>query len=168
MPSRFGSRGKFNAQPVEHDGYGFDSTAEGNRYLELKVRLLAGQLTGMRPDPFDPPLTEAELALPLKKRRVRRGKRLWTLLDAPTRADRIMIELDFELWTTPAPDLDGAPDEAEDYKGSDRTITDGFKLKARLWKHCYPTIPLYVALATGDRYQVPPFPSHARRKPRAA
>lgn len=69
----------------------------------------------------------------------RRGEP-WTLLDGPRRADRITYRPDFEVW-------DGRGGfRVVDFKGA---ITREFRLKAKLWRAVYPTVPLYIVRADG-------------------
>lgn len=42
-----GRQGKYNAHRTEVDGVVFDSKAEANRYLELKLLLQAGEITDL-------------------------------------------------------------------------------------------------------------------------
>jgi hypothetical protein len=63
--------------------------------------------------------------------------------DAPAHK-AITLTPDYECW--PSPDPDGAPWCAVDYKG---VVTAVFRLKATLWAHVYPTVPLYVVGADG-------------------
>jgi len=39
---------KYGNQKIEIDGYTFDSKKEGNRYRELKLRVLAGEISDLR------------------------------------------------------------------------------------------------------------------------
>jgi len=64
----------------------------------------------------------------------------WLLLDGETRRDRITYRPDFEVWGP------GSAFWVVDFKGC---ATEVFKLKAKLWRHAYPTIPLVVARADG-------------------
>jgi hypothetical protein len=57
----------------------------------------------------------------------------------PQRRDRIIYTSDFEV-------LVGGAWRCVDFKGVE---TDVFKLKARPWRHAYPTIPPYVVKAGG-------------------
>jgi Protein of unknown function (DUF1064) len=76
----------------------------------------------------------------------RRGRE-WVLLDAPRRRDRITLRPDFEVWD----DAEPGGFRVVDFKG---VLTREFKLKARLWKAVYPTVPLYVARADGSEVRV--------------
>lgn len=50
------NRHKFNAKKVEHDGIRFDSKKEGDYYLQLKLRVKAGEvLFFLRQTPFHLP-----------------------------------------------------------------------------------------------------------------
>ena len=75
----------------------------------------------------------------------RRGT-AWTLLESPTgrEQDGITYRPDFEVW---------APDgfKAVDVKGVE---TEVFRLKAKLWRAVYPTVPLYVVRADGTERRV--------------
>ena len=44
-------RGKYNARPVDADGYHFDSTAEYNRYRELCLFVKAGLISNLEVHP---------------------------------------------------------------------------------------------------------------------
>jgi hypothetical protein len=71
----------------------------------------------------------------------RRGEP-WTLLESPTGRpqDGITYRPDFHVW-----DAAGAL-RVVDFKG---VITREFALKAKLFKHCYPAVPLCVVGAGG-------------------
>ncbi len=94
---------------------------------------------------------EAEYARRLDERKAagtiqdwRRG-RVWTLIDGPTRRDRLTMTPDFEVWR---------PDGSFyclDFKGM---ITREFAVKAKVWKAVYPTVPLYVIKADGREVRV--------------
>lgn len=69
----------------------------------------------------------------------RRGRK-WLLLDAPRARDRVTYTPDFEV-------VDAAGNlRVLDYKG---VLTDVFKLKAKMWRHAYPGVPLYIVKADG-------------------
>src|SRR5689334_7700284 len=69
----------------------------------------------------------------------------WVLLDAPRRRDRITYTPDFEVW-----DAAGAL-RAVDFKGVETAV---FRLKAKLWRHVYPGVPLVVVKADGTERRV--------------
>jgi hypothetical protein len=71
----------------------------------------------------------------------------WTLLESPTGRKRDGIEYtpDFHVW-----DAQGAF-TAVDFKGME---TEVFKLKAKLWRYAYPTVPLFVVKADGTERRV--------------
>ena len=73
----------------------------------------------------------------------RRGRE-WVLLDGPRRADRITYRPDFEV------EVGGAL-RCVDFKGM---LTREFRLKAKLWRHAYPDVPLYVVKADGTERRV--------------
>lgn len=64
----------------------------------------------------------------------------WVLLDAPRRADRITYRPDYHVW------LPGGDFYVLDFKG---VLTREFRLKAKLWRAVYPTIPLVIVNADG-------------------
>jgi Protein of unknown function (DUF1064) len=76
----------------------------------------------------------------------RRG-RVWTLLDGPRRCDRITLRPDFEVWDAVEP----GGFRCLDCKGVE---TQAWRLKVRLWRAVYPTIPLYVTRADGSERRV--------------
>lgn len=74
----------------------------------------------------------------------RRGT-AWVLVDAPRRADRITYTPDYHVWAA-----DGGF-YVLDFKGVETAV---FKLKARLWKAVYPSVPLHVVRADGTERRV--------------
>jgi hypothetical protein len=76
----------------------------------------------------------------------RRGEP-WTLLESPTgrKRDGISYTPDYHVWT-PAGGF-----YVLDFKG---VLTREFRLKAKLWKAVYPTIPLVVVKADGTEQRV--------------
>lgn len=66
--------------------------------------------------------------------------RVWVLLQAPKKRDCITLKPDFEVWGS-----DGSF-RCVDFKG---VVTPEFRLKAKLWKAVYPSVPLYVVKADG-------------------
>lgn len=69
----------------------------------------------------------------------RRGRE-WVLVEAPKKRDRICLRPDFEV-TRPDGTL-----YVLDFKGM---LTPVFRLKAKLWKAVYPTVPLMIVKADG-------------------
>jgi hypothetical protein len=114
---------KYRAVPTEYRGQRYDSRGEAEYARRLDALKAAGAIRGWR-----------------------RG-RVWVLLDAPRRRDRITLRPDFEVWD----DAEPGGFRVVDFKG---LLTREFKLKARLWKAVYPTVPLYVARADGSEVRV--------------
>jgi hypothetical protein len=54
------SRGKYNARPVDADGFHFDSTAEYRRYEQLKLMLSAGVIGSVDVHPRYPLLVNGQ------------------------------------------------------------------------------------------------------------
>jgi hypothetical protein len=114
---------KYHAVPTEYRGERYDSRGEAEYARRLDALRAAGAIRDWR-----------------------RG-RVWVLLAAPRRRDRITLRPDFEVWD----DAEPGGFRVVDFKG---VLTREFKLKARLWKAVYPTVPLYVARADGSEVRV--------------
>lgn len=123
--SRFGSRGKFNAEPTLYRGERYDSKGEAERAMALDFLLAAGQIDSWR-----------------------RG-RTWVLAPGCVKPDGKRDRA-----ITYTPDFETMKDgvlECEDFKGRETPL---FRLKLRLWWRVYPTTPLYIVRADGTRSRV--------------
>jgi hypothetical protein len=123
--SRFGARGKYNAQKTAYRGETYDSKAEAGRAFDLDLLLAAGQTTAGR-----------------------RGQR-YVLAPACARPDgrrdpAITYRPDFEVRR-------GDEVWLEDVKGR---VTEGFRLKLRWWWRLHPDLPLWLVRADGSRSRV--------------
>jgi hypothetical protein len=114
-----GRGNKYHARKTEYpagSGEWYDSKGEADYAAHLDLLQLAGKIKDWQ-----------------------RG-RVWVLVDAPKKRDRITLKPDFEVWGT-----DGSF-RCVDFKGM---VTDVFRLKAKIWRAVHPTIPLTVVKADG-------------------
>lgn len=124
--SRFGNRGKYNAQKTEYppgSGEVYDSKLEAKRAADLDLLLAAGRIAGWR-----------------------RGRE-WRLIDQPhprfpKKRLKMVYTPDFEVWTLP----DRSDRWLEDTKG---TQTRDFRMRVVLMAVVHPTVRLKVITKDG-------------------
>lgn len=117
MPSirrRFGGGSKYGNQPVVLDGIRFDSKAEGEQYLALKLQQEAGLISDLTLQPHF-------LLLPAKTYDGRRERAIFYVADFSYREDGRLI--------------------VAEVKGYE---TETWRLKRRLFLHLWPTHELRI------------------------
>ena len=112
---------KYNARKTEIDGYTFDSKAEANRYWELRELEKNGDITDLRVHPK------------------------YLILDSfmyrGHKVGQTHYIADFEYQEKSKVFIDHWHTVVEDVKGVETAV---FRIKAKLFKYCYPNIDFRV------------------------